>query len=351
MKRKTVILLHIGAWSLLLASDLFSYHPPPKSVSQGGYTFFSFIIIHACYLLIPIFCFYSAYALVAPQLFVSRRNVIAFIKAFIYFLASVAGAVILRYSMEYYFFKPFFGFDNYGGHPWPMYDFIRNVFFFYFPKYFIYGIMYFFAENWYRTRHLQQQLEKEKTAAELAFLRSQLNPHFLFNTINDIYSLSYQKSDLAPGALLKISAMLRYMLRESRQEMMPLNQEINYLENLVELQQISAKGQIYVDFDVEGLVGQQMIASLVLVSFVENVFKHGVLNEPANPASIQIRSWPEKLSFSSRNKKNNYQKDKTGGIGLSNVKRRLDLIYPGKHKLNIQDDPLSYHVDLTLELS
>src|SRR5579862_3058425 len=140
MKRKTVILLHIGAWSLLLASDLFSYHPPPKSVSQGGYTFFSFIIIHACYLLIPIFCFYSAYALVAPQLFVSRRNVIAFIKAFIYFLASVAGAVILRYSMEYYFFKPVFGFDNYGGHPWPMYDFIRNVFFFYFPKYFIYGI-------------------------------------------------------------------------------------------------------------------------------------------------------------------------------------------------------------------
>jgi two-component system LytT family sensor kinase len=107
---------------------------------------------------------------------------------------TLAGIILLRYLLEYHVFIPLFHFDNYRGHRWPVTDYIENVFFYYFPKYFIYGLLYFFAERWYRDKQLKQELQREKSAAELAFLRSQINPHFLFNTINDIYSLTYQRS-------------------------------------------------------------------------------------------------------------------------------------------------------------
>lgn len=313
----------------------------------GVLSFTKIVLIQTLYLAIPIFCFYCAYYFVAPQLFVTRK----YVRAVLLFLFTVGGAVVLRYSMEYFFFLPVLGFDNYRGHPWPMYDFADNVFFYYFPKYFVYGLMYFFAESWYKNKQLQQELQKEKSTAELAFLRSQLNPHFLFNTLNDIYSLTYQQSEQAPEALLKLSELLRYMLRESAEDFMPLIQEIQYLETLVKLQLISAKGNAYIQLEAESDTNDYRVASLLFVSFVENAFKHGVLNDAANPVSIKLMAGKGNISFSIVNKKNRDHKDKTGGIGLINVRRRLELMYPDKHQLEIVDGNERYNVNLVLQTS
>jgi hypothetical protein len=348
MKRKYILYLHIAVWSLMLFSDiLFAFLRERASPdrSAGILSFAKIVVIQTGYLAIPVFCFYCAYYFVAPQLLVSRK----YFKAVLLFLFTIAGAVVLRYSLEYFFFLPVLGFDNYRGHQWPASNFIENVFWYYFPKYFIYGLMYFFAENWNKTRQLQQELQKEKSTAELAFLRSQLNPHFLFNTLNDIYSLTYQKSDQAPEAVLKLSELLRYMLREGTEDFMPLTQEIQYLETLIKLQLISAKGKAHIQMDAEGALGEYTVASLLFVSFVENAFKHGVLNDASNPVSIKLTTGNGNISFSVTNKKNQYQKDKTGGIGLNNVRRRLELMYPDRHQLKIVDDEDHYNVNLLLK--
>jgi two-component system LytT family sensor kinase len=347
MKRNRLILLQVCLWSLLFISNLWLAYS--KHVTIAGKTnlelFARNFIIQAGYLTIPITCFYCSYLFVAPQLFVTKK----YLPAFLYAMLTLFGITLLRYLLEYHFFLPFLGFDNYRGHPWPAEDYIENVFFYYFPRYFIYGLMYFFAESWYNNQYLKQELEKERSAAELAFLRSQLNPHFLFNTINDIYSLTYQKSEQAPEALLKLAELLRYMLREGSESFMPLNAETRYLENLIELQLISAKGHACINFNTIGYIGEQKVASLLFVSFVENAFKHGVLNDPIAPVNIHLSAANDSITFHVDNKKNNAKKDKTGGIGLYNVQRRLELIYPGKHKLNITDGNEFYTVNLILE--
>ena len=341
MKRKQIIYIHLIAWGLLFVSEIWLDYFGKRDTHD----FLKRLLIQFCYLSIPISCFYGSYFFVAPQFFVYRRYLVGVL----YSILTLIGIVCLRYLLEYHFFLPVLNFDNYRGHPWPVTDYIENIFFYYFPKYFIYGQLYFFAESWYRDKQLKQELQKEKSTAELAFLRSQINPHFLFNTINDIYSLTYQKSDKAPEALLKLSELLRYMLREGNEDLMPLRQEAHYLENVIELQRISAKGKAYINFEIEGYIGEQKVASLLFIAFVENAFKHGILNDPKNPVKIYLTSSNEGMAFSVSNKKNRDQKDHTGGIGLSNVKRRLELMYPGKHRLEVLDESDFYTVNLTLQ--
>ncbi|MDB4923042.1 sensor histidine kinase [Mucilaginibacter sp.] len=351
MKRKYVILLHIIFWTLLLVNNLWN------SVSRGIlsayknqpvdlHLFCKYLIVETGYLLIPVFCFYGAYLLVAPQIMVKKSYIKAILLAFLTLLFIVG----FRYVIEFHFFLPVLGFDNYNDDHWTVTHYITNIFFYYFPSYFVYGLMYFFVEGWYKTRHRQQEFEKEKAAAELTFLRSQLNPHFLFNSINDIYSLTYQQSEHAPAALLKLSEILRYMLREGREDTMPIQSEIKYLENVIELQRISTKGAACINFNIEGYIGSQKIATLLLIAFVENAFKHGVLSDPGQPVEIKLLATNEEIHFTVHNKKNRGQKDKTAGIGLNNVRRRLALIYPGRHNLTIDDQPEFYTVNLKLQL-
>ncbi|WP_299708888.1 histidine kinase [uncultured Pontibacter sp.] len=217
--------------------------------------------------------------------------------------------------------------------------------------YLMLGIAYGYVVSYFKTQEEKKELEKAKLATELAFLKSQINPHFLFNTINDIYALTYQKSDLAPDALLKLSGLLRYMLRESEQEQVLLTKEADYLQDVVELQKIGLKGNAYIAYSCEGISAHQHIAPLLLISFVENAFKHGVCTDPAHPIIISLVVEEETLLFSVFNRKNRDQKDRTGGIGLTNVRRRLELLYPDRHKLEIVEDDYTYTVDLTLQLN
>lgn len=342
MKRRQVILLHLSVWAILIIGAFLGGY---FSDRMFGLPLFSFLVMSASYYLVSAICFYCSYFWVASRLIVKKQYFLSLLLACV----TLAIVICIRYALEFWFLRPIIHFDNYKGKAPTVVYYISNIFFFYFPSYFVYGLMYFFAKSWYENKQRQQELQKEQLTTELAFLRSQINPHFLFNTINDIYSLTYQKSDQAPEALLKLSVMLRYTLRDGNEDFMPLNREVAYLENVIALQRISAKGVAYINFTQEGYIGEQPIASLLFISFVENAFKHGILNDAARPIEISLHADHTSIIFNVRNEKNNGFKDSTGGIGLTNVKRRLQLSYPDRHHLTVTDSPDFYEVNLILK--
>ena len=342
---------HLAFWLLLLCSDaipnfLSKHFTGAAETASLHFSLLDYLLIALGYTIVEVFCFYSSYFFVGRILIVKEKVFRAMLNGVLIFLFTVA----LRYLIEFVFLKPVIGFDNYKGFNPDLYYYFRNVFFFYMPSYFTYGIMYFFIENWLRTSQREQEIMKEKLRAELAMLRSQINPHYLFNTINDIYTLTYQKADEAPHALLKLSEMLRYILREGHSDKMQIDREINYLENMIELQEISTKGKANIIFEKHIETSSTEVPSLLFIAFVENAFKHGTVDSIENPVRIILNTEAGFLNFSCSNAKAHGLKDKTGGIGLQNVQRRLELLYPGKHTLKIVEDEQYYKVHLTLDL-
>ena len=209
--------------------------------------------------------------------------------------------------------------------------------------------VYVISSN-FKNREQRKSLENEKLNAELAFLRSQINPHFLFNSLNNIYSLAYQKSDKTPEAILKLSDIMRYMLYESNEETVLLAEEINYLHNYIDLQKLRFKEKVYVDFHVDIEEPEHRIMPLLLISFLENAFKHGVSTDASLPIRIHIDVNNGRLHFKAENAKNQLNKDQTKGIGLANLQRRLQLGYPDRHTLNIVESDNYYSSELFLYL-
>ncbi|GAB3919089.1 sensor histidine kinase [Mucilaginibacter boryungensis] len=207
-----------------------------------------------------------------------------------------------------------------------------------------------FSLDWFTNERVQRDLENQRLTAELAFLKSQINPHFLFNSLNSIYSLAYQKSETTPEAILKLSEIMRYMLYECNDNKVDLAKELTYLQNYIDLQKIRFGKKAYVDFEVNGQVTNQRIVPLLLIAFIENAFKHGVANDPKHPIKLIINLDDGHLSFYMENRKHVHNRDSSGGIGLSNVKRRLDLLYPNAYKLEIHDDADIYTCELSLIL-
>jgi hypothetical protein len=351
MKKWVFISLHILAWSLLLASatrDLYKAHNAyiDKSILESGLNrgFYSFIF-NLGYFLSFLVAFYGAYFLVGPYLF--RKK---YIKAIVFLVFVLAAIVITRYIAEFHLLLPYLKFDNYRGHPFQAKYYIENCIS-YTYKYCLFGLVFYFLVISYRIEREKKEIEKEKIQAELSFLKSQINPHFLFNTINDIYSLTYQKDDKAPGALLKLSSILRYMLDEGIKEKVLLERELFYVSDYIELQVIGSKNNITIDFKIEGDIKGQQIAPLILIPFAENIFKHGVVNDAGEKALLHILIENDYFKLISRNKIKDQQKDKTGGIGLNNVKRRLELLYPGKHSFNVAKENGIFSCSLEINLS
>jgi two-component system, LytTR family, sensor kinase len=206
-----------------------------------------------------------------------------------------------------------------------------------------------FTVDWFMNERIQRDLENQRLTAELALLRSQINPHFLFNSLNSIYSLAYQRAENTPEAILKLSEIMRYMLYECNDNKVDLEKEITYLQSYIELQKIRF-GKAYIDFDVEGKVTSQKIVPLLLISFIENAFKHGVANDESAPIQLKIMVNETHLQFYMHNKKHLLNRDAAGGIGLNNVKRRLNLLYPGHYHLSINDTADTYTCELSLIL-
>jgi len=207
-----------------------------------------------------------------------------------------------------------------------------------------------FTVDWFLNERIQRDLENQRLSAELAFLKSQINPHFLFNSLNSIYSLAYQRSATTPDAILKLSEIMRYMLYDCNDNKVDLSKELQYLQNYIDLQKIRFSDKAYIDYKVEGKIVNQQIVPLLLIAFIENAFKHGVANDPLTPIRLLIDVDDEHLHFYMQNKKHTNNRDASGGIGLNNVKRRLNLLYPNKYNLDIRDEADTYTVELSLVL-
>lgn len=213
------------------------------------------------------------------------------------------------------------------------------------------------VKHWYENERLAKDLEKLNTETELKYLKSQINPHFLFNSLNSIYALSLKKSDLTPDLILKLSDILRYILYEGSEKKVSLSQEIKYLKSFLELEKVRHGDRMSLDMEIKGDIDHQEIAPMLLIPFVENSFKHG-LGKDRSPGFVKVllEANNDQLFFSITNSKpkNEHrlsnEKGYTGGIGLKNVKKRLNLLYPKKHQLNVQDTENEFNVSLQLEL-
>lgn len=351
MRRKNIIGLHYIIWLLIFLNQMLPYYFKNQyRYDLNQFTnlevFTRYLLINLGYLINNIIAFYVTAYVIAPILFKHKK----WVKATFYTFLLLSGITLLRYLTEYKIYIPFFDFDNYNGKSFELNWYIRNSILYMVYSYFIYGIIFFLVMEWYRGNQRQSELEKEKISAELAFLKSQINPHFLFNTLNDIYALTYKKSDQAPEAVLKLSELLRYMLKESDEDFADLEKEIQYVKNVIQLHKIGQKNQAYINFKVNGDPENWRTPPLMLINFVENAFKHGVFDDPQHPIQINLSINHNYLHFQIRNKKNQDEKDRTSGIGLLNVQRRLSLIYPEKHTLTILNEDHYYSVDLKIEM-
>ncbi len=194
-------------------------------------------------------------------------------------------------------------------------------------------------------------LKGENLNSELKFLRSQINPHFLFNALNNIYSLSIIKSEKTPDNILKLSDMLRYIIYDCNADRVPLEKEINYILNYIDLQKLKDDEMDNIEVDFENADPKCMIAPMIFIPFIENSFKHSKIEDIEHGwIKIKLENTNSHLSFSIRNSLANeeYTKDKVGGVGLENVKRRLELLYPNKHKLQIESHDHTFAVDLEI---
>lgn len=194
-----------------------------------------------------------------------------------------------------------------------------------------------------------RKVEKEKMQSELSFLKAQINPHFLFNTLNSIYALAIKKSDQTADAVVQLSELMRYIISNANDDVIALDKEINYINNFVELQKTRLGNTVIINYKVEGNQYGKCITPLILISFIENAFKHGVNPNQDSEIKIQINIEEENLYlFVSNNKvKSNLSES---GIGLQNTIERLSHLYPNTHELTIDDNPETYTVTLKIKV-
>jgi LytS/YehU family sensor histidine kinase len=215
---------------------------------------------------------------------------------------------------------------------------------------------YGLTKNWFIANKLQQQLLSDKLTAELKYLKAQINPHFLFNTLNMAFASAVKSNDEVTADIIeKLSVLMRYVLYESNEDQVPLEKELNYIDNYInlQLQRLSPEIADHVSYQVKGNYHNLKIAPMILIPFIENVFKHGVMltKKPEMSISLQINS--DHLVLETKNLKNStaVAKDKThSGIGMKNVSERLMLLYPNQHKLEINNDSDYFKLRLEIQL-
>ncbi len=212
-----------------------------------------------------------------------------------------------------------------------------------------------FVEDYFELEARRKELENQQLTSELQFLKAQINPHFLFNTLNNLYYLAVNQSSRTPEVIAKLSGMMRYMLYDSNHPLVPLSKEIDYIENYLSLERLRLDDRVPITFEVEGQVEGVRIAPLILITFLENAFKHGVsgaaedvfitVRLDINAGSCHYRVTNSKLAAGSKTL------SEKSGIGLQNVRRRLELSYPDRYALHTDESEDRYHVDLQLQLA
>ncbi|MDB5031040.1 sensor histidine kinase [Mucilaginibacter sp.] len=335
MKKKWQIFWHILIWVSIISFFLFLIH-------NDKMTRHRILVIFVVYGSINISLFYLNYLLFIPRLLNRKRYgmyAIAMVLTIIIYGVGKYGVGLMFKQDVLVHMKVLVGFWSY----FTSTLFVSIIFLFL-------SVVLKFSVDWFLNERIQRDLENQRLSAELAFLKSQINPHFLFNSLNSIYSLAYQQSENTPGAILKLSEIMRYMLYECNDNKVDLAKELQYLQNYIDLQKIRFGHKAFIDFKIDGQVTNQQIVPLLLIAFIENAFKHGIANDSLTPIRLLINVDNEHLHFYIQNKKHSNNRDDMGGIGLNNVKRRLDLLYPGKYNLDIRNEIDTYTCELSLVL-
>jgi two-component system, LytTR family, sensor kinase len=361
------VLIHVLMW-LLLISLIMTFHffsnpfgttkVPVPFVYKSGILF----VLH-----IGLFYFNALYAI--PKLL--------FRKKILWFIAAVIAAVITVQSVNYWFssylkleerlirdfqLQEMQGVIMPATHPFPMRIPLRDPgpkiidLFSWLTTFMILGVStgLTVTMKWFRDAENQKNMEKERLFSELSHLKNQINPHFFFNTLNNIYALTETNPKDAQEAIYTLSKMMRYMLYETEHHQVLLNKEIDFIKNYIELMRLRLTDTVAVQFDYPTDTGALKVAPLIFVTFIENAFKHGVSYNEKSYVYTQLRIEGNMLHFTVKNrmiKQSRIKKLEGSGIGLVNVRRRLQLLYPDEHHLQIEADQNEYVVHLTIHVS
>jgi sensor histidine kinase YesM len=214
------------------------------------------------------------------------------------------------------------------------------------------GLFQFFTD-WFKKNRLKVELERRNYESNFALLRSQINPHFLFNTLHNIDTLIHDNQEKASKSLVILSDIMRYMLKDAKLDFVELQKEIEHLENYLTLEQLRLKNDKFLNYSITGNYNGIKVAPMIMIPFVENAFKHSIDSSIENGIIIGIKIENGMLNFICKNQfdKSETDKDKIHGIGLETVKKRLDLIYKKKYKLSVNSDNSVYKVNLEIELN
>ena len=235
----------------------------------------------------------------------------------------------------------------------------RNSDFRYFPGSYAVFILVFAVgtclsvmQEWKKIEDHKEQIEREKVSTELSFLKSQINPHFFFNTLNNIYSLAITGSTETANAVMKLSSIMRYVLTDTQNNKVPLQSEVDFIKNYIDLQLVRLTDKVKVDFITDGELDHIQIAPLLFIPFIENAFKYGISTKESSAIYIKLSTSQNAVSFFVNNtivKSENIFKETTG-IGINNVKRRLELLYPDKYILEVTENNNQFIVHLDIDL-
>lgn len=270
-----------------------------------------------------------------------------YLRYFSWILLSVLGYMLVQCAYDYWLYGFIVG-------PTRNNDWVGILWYNFFSTLWYLGLMVALklSIDWYEQQRQLQKIAVEKLQAEVNFLRAQVNPHFLFNILNNLYALTLKKSDLAPDMVLKLSEMMEYMLYDSDEARVPLEKEIGYLQNYIEFERLRCGDHSDIVLEIKGQPNRHEIAPLLLLPLVENAFKHGVSKQSDHPwlhSTLQLE--PEGVEMTVENNKPlTLPATGKGGVGLTNLRKRLELLYPGLHRLSIEEQPTRFRVTLQISL-
>lgn len=338
---KIEVLIHLLAWCMLFGFPFIFMHDN-RHFDPGHFT--GYFVYTMTYLLM----FYVNYLLLIDKLLFDR-NTLKFIAINIGLI--VVFALLLHEYQLYEFAKFFRPEPSMHMHPHPPNDFVfRDITSMIFAVGLSVAIR--MTSKWYKTENERKEMEKDRYETELKNLRSQLNPHFLFNTLNNIYSLIPVHPEQAQDTVHRLSKLLRYVLYENNDDFVPLEKEINFLKSYIELMSLRLTDEVILTTKFDIPPGKETIAPLLFISLVENAFKHGVSPTHRSFINIHVAYEPGKEIVCAV--ENSYfpknEKDKSGsGIGHENLKKRLRLLYPNRHQLTLENRGESYFAELKIK--
>jgi len=334
MKIEKFIYLHIFFWVIYLIGSV---------VLPGIAYGISSVILDITFFMASFICFYVNYFLVVPTFFHADK---IYRSVFAFFI-SVSCFVGIRYSIEQWLFPAIFNIRNYPADTNIFYYFFDNVF--YSSTTIFISTAFWFFKYFINAEKEKSELTEAKKTAELQALKTQINPHFIFNSLNNIYALVYQNSEKALPAIEQLGQLLRYTTKDLENDFITLDKEIGYLDSLIELEKLRIRNPELLNVEKKLNDPELKISPMILVPFVENAFKHGDFRNKG--FEMKISDENKILHFYLFNFKSEKMKDEISGIGIENVKKRLEILYPKRYELKITETEIDFTVDLKIDLN